>query len=296
MTTPEYGNRNAGDLAELPPILTIEQFEAEHAPRLQAEAEAKAREEEQLRQQRDVRAFPPTYYEEIRAKMDAEPPMPEPASSKATYEILEHNYDGIQEYDNPTPGWWYAMFWGTVAFSMLYVVVYHMSTLVPTLPERLASAEQAALEERFAALAGLPEGEAKILTIMAEDSWLEQGASVFQARCALCHTAEGNGLIGPNLTDDRYRHVTSLVELTTVIRDGTPGGAMPSQAQNLKGEEVYLVSAYVASLRGLNLPTNDGVNPDYTGVEIDPWPMLTDDGDVVPAPPPSDDRQASAGS
>lgn len=29
--------------------------------------------------------------------------------------ILEHNYDGIQEYDNPTPGWWHWLFWASIS-------------------------------------------------------------------------------------------------------------------------------------------------------------------------------------
>ena len=51
--------------------------------------------------------------------------------------VFDHNYDGIQEYDNPTPGWWYAIFAGCVVFSVLYILVYH--TMVPSLPQRHAA-------------------------------------------------------------------------------------------------------------------------------------------------------------
>ena len=34
--------------------------------------------------------------------------------------ILEHAYDGIQEYDNPMPGWWVIMFWVTIVFAIGY--------------------------------------------------------------------------------------------------------------------------------------------------------------------------------
>ena len=34
-------------------------------------------------------------------------------------QLLDHEYDGIQEYDNPCPGWWHAIFWLTVLFSVV---------------------------------------------------------------------------------------------------------------------------------------------------------------------------------
>ena len=39
--------------------------------------------------------------------------------------LLDHNYDGIQEYDNPMPRWWKTLFWVTVVFSILYIPWYH---------------------------------------------------------------------------------------------------------------------------------------------------------------------------
>ena len=32
---------------------------------------------------------------------------------------MDHCYDGIQEYDNPTPGWWWMLFWVTILFSVV---------------------------------------------------------------------------------------------------------------------------------------------------------------------------------
>ena len=39
--------------------------------------------------------------------------------------LSDHNYDGIQEYDNPTPGWWNWLFVATVAMAPIYLVVFH---------------------------------------------------------------------------------------------------------------------------------------------------------------------------
>jgi len=54
--------------------------------------------------------------------------MPEPnnTSGEAPRDvILDHSYDGIQEYDNPLPGWWKAIFLASIAFALPYAAWYH---------------------------------------------------------------------------------------------------------------------------------------------------------------------------
>lgn len=34
--------------------------------------------------------------------------------------LLEHQYDDIQEYDNPLPTWWNLILWATILWSVLY--------------------------------------------------------------------------------------------------------------------------------------------------------------------------------
>ena len=33
-----------------------------------------------------------------------------------------HSYDGIEEYDNPLPGWWKGIFYASVVWAGVYVV------------------------------------------------------------------------------------------------------------------------------------------------------------------------------
>jgi len=40
--------------------------------------------------------------------------------------LLDHSYDGIQEFDNPLPGWWKWLFWGSIAYSFVYVLFFHV--------------------------------------------------------------------------------------------------------------------------------------------------------------------------
>jgi len=46
---------------------------------------------------------------------------------KITNELIDHDYDGIQEYDNDLPGWWKALFWITIIFAIIYVPYYHLA-------------------------------------------------------------------------------------------------------------------------------------------------------------------------
>ncbi|MCF7823890.1 MAG: c-type cytochrome [Candidatus Marinimicrobia bacterium] len=46
---------------------------------------------------------------------------------KITNELIDHDYDGIQEYDNDLPGWWKALFLITIIFAIIYVPYYHLS-------------------------------------------------------------------------------------------------------------------------------------------------------------------------
>ena len=205
---------------------------------------------------------------------------PQMIGAVPTDELLDHNYDGIQEYDNPTPGWWHALFIGTVIFGGFYLLVYHLA--VPPLSVRHATAEARHLETQFAELNQLETGVPKILTIMNEEAWLSRGEAIFTSTCTQCHAADGAGLIGPNLTDEKYKNINGLMDITNLIITGTANGSMPSQRNNLNDNEIALVTAYVASLRGKNLPTAETVNPLYEGVPIAPWPTLDAAGNVVP--------------
>lgn len=260
--------------SDIPRIIRFEQFEeaSRQTASPQAERIEHLRDDMHRAQQRysdATRAFAPEYYGQVAAPSgpshSAAVIQPQPQD-----ELTDHSYDGIQEYDNPTPGWWYAIFAGSAVFSLLYVMVFH--TLVPSLPERHAAAEAASLDAQFAELNQLPMGEDKILAIMAEPAWLSQGEAIYQGTCALCHSADGSGLVGPNLTDDKYKNITGLVSIADLITTGTTNGAMPSQKNILNENEIALVAAYAASLRGRDLPTNPTVSPDYEGVPIDPWP------------------------
>ncbi len=120
--------------------------------------------------------------------------------------LLAHEYDGIEEYDNPLPGWWSWLFVATIVFSLGYYVYYQLGpgpTIIAQYEEeaRAAAAQQARLAP---AAAGASEDQ---LRALAKDARAMAAAKeVFATRCAVCHGPEGQGLIGPNLTDDYWLH------------------------------------------------------------------------------------------
>ena len=207
-------------------------------------------------------------------------------------ELTDHNYDGIQEYDNPMPAWWSWIFVGTIAWSIAYVAWYHVNPFMPTLSQRHNIAEAKALDKQFGELREIPLSDDKLLMIMQEDYWLSQGAAIFSSTCAICHGSQGQGLVGPNLTDDLYKNIASLTDIVAIIRDGVGDGAMPPQANALNPSEIELVAAYTASMRGRNLPTPATVNPALTGEPIEPWP--TPAGSTPEPTPPAQQGDAPA--
>ena len=69
-----------------------------------------------------------------------------------------------------------------------------------------------------------------------------------------CHAQQGQGLVGPNLTDDYWIHGGLISDLRTVILNGVPEKGMLSWRGILKDEEINAVTAYVWTLHGTNPP------------------------------------------
>ena len=169
--------------------------------------------------------------------------------------LLDHNYDGIQEYDNPMPRWWVTIFYVTI----LYAVLYWLN--VPGIGSgkgRIASYEReiAALRAKQAAAApaGGPVSEEALLAIVHDPAKLAAGKATFTTTCAPCHRADGGGQIGPNLTDDYWIHGGKPQQILSTVANGVPDKGMPAWGQVLGPDQIPGVVAYVISLRGTHPP------------------------------------------
>lgn len=184
--------------------------------------------------------------------------------------LTGHCYDGIEEYDNPLPGWWKWLFLGTIVFSLGYIPVYHGNQA-----RRVTDYYEAAVAEnlrlQFAELGTLAADNEVILKYSRDPKWLAVGKSVFSSNCVSCHGAQAQGLVGPNLTDDFWKNVEQPQDVAKVVREGAANGAMPAWKTRLHQNEVVLVAAYVISLQG-TAPEGVGRKPE--GKHIEPWKAL----------------------
>jgi cytochrome c oxidase cbb3-type subunit III len=169
--------------------------------------------------------------------------------------LLHHEYDGIQEYDNPLPGWWSGIFILTIVFAVVYYVWFHGGG--PGVSERAAFERD--WEQHVARRALADEGAAVgidevMLGAMARDpSAVARGREVFAQNCVACHLDDGRGQIGPNLTDDFQIHGATRLDLYATIRDGVANTGMLAWGPTLPPRDVAAVAAYVVTLRGRNV-------------------------------------------
>jgi cytochrome c oxidase cbb3-type subunit 3 len=180
--------------------------------------------------------------------------VPEEAAPEAR--LLGHAYDGIREYDNPLPGWWSAIFWASIVFAAGYGIYYHVGGWGKTPAEKYAVALADYQDQRGARdLAEAASVNESMIARRAQDpATLATGRTVFLARCASCHTEDGRGLIGPNLTDDFQIHGHTRMDIFATVKKGVPGTAMLAWGEQLPPGDVIAVSAFVTTLRGQNLP------------------------------------------
>lgn len=184
--------------------------------------------------------------------------------------LTGHVYDGIQEFDNPMPGWWKMLFWASIVFCIPYLMYFHLGVESRTMAGRYEIEVARNMEVRFGEIGELPADEETLLTYMGKPDWVAYGKSVFAGNCSSCHAADGGGLNGPNLCDEAYKNVKEVADIIKIVQAGAGNGAMPAWQGRLVNNDIVLVSAYVASLRGSN-PANP--KPPL-GNPIPEWPPI----------------------
>jgi cytochrome c oxidase cbb3-type subunit 3 len=154
-----------------------------------------------------------------------------PTNDDIQDKLLDHTYDGIQEYDNPMPRWWLTTFAGTVIFSVIYLF-----NVGPVGSGEGRLAEYEADMKAAAAAHPAPSG----------DISPDQLAAII---------ADGGGLIGPSLADNAWIHGGQPADVYKVVVNGVLEKGMPNWGKLLKPDQLQAVVAYVVSLQGTN-PAN----------------------------------------
>lgn len=164
--------------------------------------------------------------------------------------LRHHNFDGIQEYDNQLPRWWVYKFILTVLFSGAYLYWFVFTDIGTTLYNEFR-ADARRQEQEAARLTPKKEITEDELKALAKDPvHLQKGAAIFSTRCSPCHGAEGQGLVGPNLTDPYWIHGSSFSSVRATISNGVPEKGMVPWKTLLSDDEVTSAAIFVKSLKG----------------------------------------------
>lgn len=168
---------------------------------------------------------------------------------------LGHNYDGIRELDNKLPPWWLYGFYVTILFGVIYLWRYHIAETAPLSKGEYEIAMKKADEQKAAYLSksanNIDENTVKLLT---DPVALAAGKNIFIQACAACHTKDGAGLVGPNLTDDYWMHGGSVKDIFKTIKYGWPEKGMKSWKDDYSPVQIAQLTSFIKSLHGTNPP------------------------------------------
>lgn len=202
----------------------------------------------------------------------------------ATDETVGHAYDGIEEYDNPLPKWWFWLFIATLVFALGYLAAYpglgNWTGLLPGYDyadsdrkigfsdgatgwsgvhewEKEMAQAQARYGPIFARFAAMP-----IEEVAKDPKALEIGARLFASNCSVCHGSDAKGAYGfPNLTDADWRWGGDPQAIKTTLMNGRHA-VMPAWGAVIGDQGVRDVSAYVLTqLDGRTLPADANADP-----------------------------------
>ena len=170
-------------------------------------------------------------------------------------DVTGHVWDGdLQEYNNPLPKWWSNLFWITIVFGVVYLILYPgLGTFPGVLGWTSSGAYKAEtadfdtrvqpLYDKYAAMS--------VPQIAADPAARQTGERLFLTYCSPCHGSDaGGGRAFPNLRDHDWLYGGEPENIVTSITGGRMG-VMPAFGPVLGEEGVRDAAAYVRSLSQL---------------------------------------------
>lgn len=169
--------------------------------------------------------------------------------------MLDHNYDGIRELDNILPPWWVGLFYATIIIGVAYFSYYHIADKGLSSSEQyIAEIEQAEDEVKAYLAQQADQVDENTVVMLIDENELALGASIFINKCAVCHGPEGQGGVGPNMTDNYFIHGGSINDVFKTIKYGVPEKGMISWKSQLRSSDMQRVASYILTLVGTNPP------------------------------------------
>ena len=163
--------------------------------------------------------------------------------------VIPHEYDGIKELNNPTPTWFNVLFYGTMIIAVGYFYYYHIGEYGPRQDQEYENEMEKATLDKIAFLAKSGEKYDEN-SVKIDASLIANGKQVFSNNCKACHGEQGQGIIGPNLTDEYWLHGGGINNVFKTIKYGVPAKGMVSWEKNLSAKNIAELSNYILSLKG----------------------------------------------
>lgn len=174
--------------------------------------------------------------------------------------VRSHEYDGIQEYDNALPRWWVGLFVFGIVFGVIYFVYMHVIG-APTLADemRIDQAKLTAMHGSTGGSGGTPDQGAAAGGGFAErikdKAVIAEGKVVYDTNCSPCHGAEGQGVVGPNLTDTFWINGGAPTAILHTVLEGVPEKGMISWKPVIGEKKAEQAVAYLLTFQGTH-PAN----------------------------------------
>lgn len=167
--------------------------------------------------------------------------------------LIAHDYDGIQELDNPIPSWFMWLFYVTIVFAAGYLIVYHVFDIgqLQYAEYKTEMAQADAAKKVFLSKAANRVDENTVKRVN-DPEVLASGKAIFTSTCAACHGEHAQGNVGPNLTDSYWLHGAKISDLFKTIKYGVPSKGMPTWEKQLSPKQISDVANFVKSLHGTN--------------------------------------------
>jgi cytochrome c oxidase cbb3-type subunit 3 len=160
----------------------------------------------------------------------------------------------LREYNNPLPKWWLWLFYITVAFGLLYLVLYPGLGTVKGIKGWTQAGqweqENAAAEAKVAAYLA-PFASMSVPELAANPQAMATAHNLFQNNCAQCHGSDGGGARGfPNLANADWQWGGDPDTIVQTIAGGRVAAGMVAWGPALGEQGVEKVVAYVQKLSG----------------------------------------------
>ncbi|WNO10201.1 cytochrome-c oxidase, cbb3-type subunit III [Teredinibacter sp. KSP-S5-2] len=162
-----------------------------------------------------------------------------------------HVYDGIEEYDNPLPRWWFNLFVATLVFTVAYLIWFPglgaWKGIGGWTQENQLEAEQGKALEEYKSSYDVY-SQMSIEELVHDGKAMKMATRLFANNCAVCHGADGGGNFSfPNLTDNDWLYGGSPEAIKHTLTQGRNGN-MPPWGPILGEQKVAQVSEYVLKL------------------------------------------------